>query len=227
MKVASPFLPRHIAQTASADKILKFAEILDAPTPADMYGRLISHWRNSDSVVRGVEPGRSLDWMDTRNTLASDDMVTQMMFADLLTYLPDDILVKVDRAAMAVSLESRIPFLDHRVLEFAWTLPTALKVRNQQGKWLLRQILYKYVPRELIERPKTGFGVPIGIWLRGPLRDWAEGLLDESRLAAQGFFDPAPILTKWREHLSGRRNWQYYLWDVLMFQAWLDRQSRS
>ena len=226
MKVASPLLPQHIAQTASADRILKFAAILDSRTPSEMYSRLVSHWRNSGSVVRGVAPGCSLEWMDARNTIESDDMVIQMMFADLLTYLPDDILVKVDRAAMAVSLETRIPFLDHRLLEFAWTLPATMKVRNQQGKWLLRQVLYKYVPRELIERPKTGFGVPIGLWLRGPLRAWAEELLDAGRLASQGFFDPAPIIAKWHEHLSGRRNWQYHLWDVLMFQSWLQNQSK-
>jgi asparagine synthase (glutamine-hydrolysing) len=220
-------LPRAIAQTASADKILKFAEILTSSSPSDMYRRLVSHWHKSDSIVLGAAQGQQQEWMGARPTIECDDMVAQMMFADLVTYLPDDILVKVDRAAMSVSLESRVPFLDHRVVQFSWMLPARWKIRGQQGKWLLRQILYKYVPRKLIERPKAGFGVPIGAWLRGPLRSWAEELLNEKRLTAEGILQPAPILTKWREHLSGKRDWQYYLWDVLMFQAWLERMGRS
>lgn len=220
-----PVLPEKIKQQNPGDKLHKLSEILDVDDPETMYRRLVSHWKDPSSIVLGAceLPTAFTDrsrWADL------PDFTQRMMFLDTVTYLPDDILVKVDRASMGVSLEARVPLLDHRVMEFAWRLPMSMKIRNGQSKWLLRQVLYKYVPRELIERSKMGFGVPIDSWLRGPLREWAEVLLDEKRMHEEGFFNPAPIREKWAEHLSGKRNWQYYLWDVLMFQAWLDENRK-
>jgi asparagine synthase (glutamine-hydrolysing) len=153
--------------------------------------------------------------------------VERMMYTDMMSYLPDDILVKVDRAAMAVSLETRVPLLDHRIVEFALSLPTSISRAEGTTKWPLRQLLYRYVPKDLVERPKMGFGVPIDRWLRGALREWAEELLDEDRLRREGFFHPEVIRGAWQGHLSGRRNHQYFLWNVLMFQAWLSEQQTS
>ena len=206
------------------DKVHKAAAVLGAATMDALYGELISHWRDPAQIVQSAtEP-----WTQHRSDLSQEfpEFRERMMYLDTVTYLPDDILVKVDRAAMSVSLESRIPLLDHRVVEFAWRLPPELKFRNGQGKWLLRQVLHSYVPRGLIERPKMGFGVPIGAWLRGPLREWAEALLDASRLRREGYFHTLAIRKKWEEHQCGSRNWQYLLWDVLMFQAWQEQEHQ-
>lgn len=217
----SDVIPKGKRPTRVGDNTHKLAEILAVATPEAIYRNLVSHWKSPAEIVcTGHEPLTSLtNPMCNANITGLEH---RMMFLDAISYLPDDILTKVDRAAMGVSLETRVPFLDHRVVEFAWRLPLNLKIRDGQGKWLLRQLLYKYVPREMIERPKTGFGVPIDSWLRGPLREWAEELLNENRLKQEGFFNSGPIRTKWQEHLSGQRNWQYLLWDVLMFQAWIE-----
>lgn len=223
---AMAMLPGRFRINHLADHLPKLAEMLSQPTGEAFYRELVSRWKNPDKVVLGArEPATLLNRPDLLPALPS--LREQMMYLDMMTYLPDDILVKVDRASMAVSLEARVPLLDHRVVEFAWRVPTELKYREGQSKWLLRQVLYRYVPKELMERPKKGFAVPIEHWLRGPLRDWAEALLDEHKLREQGFFDPVPIRRMWGEHVSGRRRWHYYLWDVLMFQAWLEAHKQG
>ena len=215
-------LPAKFKPNNPGEQLHKLAGVLAVSTPEAMKMGLVSQWREPEAIVLGgKEPSTVLSdcscWADI------PDFTQRMMYLDTVTYLPDDILVKVDRATMGVGLEARVPFLDHRVVEFAWKLPLSMKIYNGQGKWLLRQVLYKYVPKNLIERPKSGFNIPIDSWLRGSLRDWAEALLDESRLRREGFVNPHPIREKWQEHLRGDRNWQYYLWNVLMFQAWLDK----
>lgn len=217
-------LPTALAQANVGDKMVKGAEVMAATSTSELYRSLVSHWMQPDLVVRdAAEPQTILT--DAIQRPSTGNFVQDMMALDLLTYLPDDILVKVDRAAMGVGLETRMPLLDHRVVEFAWRLPLDFKLRNGTSKWPLRQVLDKYVPRTLIERPKMGFAIPIHAWLRGPLRDWAESLLDESRLKRDGLFHVAPIREKWYEHRSGARNWQYQLWDILMIQAWLAEQG--
>ena len=219
-----PMLPETIKQRNPGEKVHKLAELLRTELPEMLYLTLVSHWADPASVVLNAsEPSTVLT--DRAQWARLPDFAQRMMYLDQMTYLPDDILVKVDRASMGVSLEARVPFLDHRVVEFAWQLPLSLKIRRGQAKWLLRQLLYRYVPKALVERPKMGFGVPLDVWLRGPLREWAEELLDEKRLRDQGFFDPNPIRALWADHLSGRGNWQYHLWDVLMFQAWLEHEG--
>jgi len=221
-----PALPSRLRVRNPGMKIQKISGILPASGLEDMYLRLASHWQDPTALVRGAREAASVV-TEPKGWPRLDDPVARMMYLDLMTYLPDDILVKVDRASMGVSLEARVPMLDHRLVEFAWRVPLTMKLRDGQGKWLLRQVLHRHVPRELIERPKMGFGLPVGEWLRGPLRHWAETLLDASRLEAEGFLDATSVRTIWDSHLSGRRNMQDRLWDVLMFQSWMEETARS
>lgn len=217
----SHYLPRRYRYKNFGDKLHKLAEILALSSKEETYLSLISHWKSPQEIVISAnEPSAVLNKLIEKKEL---NFISQMMYADAVSYLPGDILTKVDRASMGVSLETRAPFLDHRVVEAAWKLPLSMKIQENQGKWVLRQILYKYVPKEMIERPKMGFGAPIDSWLRGPLKEWAEELLNEDRLKREGFLNPAPIRQQWEEHLSKKRNWQYHLWNVLMFQAWLEK----
>jgi len=219
------WLPGNLQVNLPDEKLQKLGQRLQSVKNIDdFYYSLVSEWRNPEDVVIGAnEPVTLLTTPSSWPEM--NEAEYRMMYLDAMTYLPDDILCKVDRAAMGVSLETRVPLLDHRIVELACRLPLQMKIHKGEGKWALRQILYKYVPRELIERPKAGFAIPLGEWLRGPLRDWAENLLDPVRLEQEGYFYAAPVRKKWMEHLSGRRNWQHSLWSVLMFQAWLESQK--
>jgi len=205
-----------------ATKVAKIGRVLSSTDPQDAYLALISHWGRSESLVIGSRAQPSSASISSRWPVLSG-ITEQMLWLDLVGYLPDDILTKLDRAAMATGLETRTPFLDREVFDLAWQLPMELKLRGGVTKWILRQVLYRHVPPALVDRPKMGFGLPIGSWLRGSLRPWAEELLDERRLRDQGLLDPAPIRHAWEQHLAGRRDLAYELWDVLMLQAWLER----
>jgi asparagine synthase (glutamine-hydrolysing) len=214
-------LPRAFRFPRLGDRAHKVADRLKhVKSIDDLYRVLVTTWPAQSNVVPGAKRLRTI--LDERDWLPDADVEERMMMWDALTYLPDDILQKVDRASMGVSLETRAPFLDHRVAELAWRVPLDMKIRNGTTKWILRELLHRYVPQELTDWPKMGFGLPIETWLRGPLHKWADDLLDESTMRSQGFFDPAPIRQKWAEHLSGTRNWHQELWCVLMFQAWVN-----
>ena len=217
-------LPGSYKTSFLGHKLHRFGDrLLSVKKDEDLYHSFVSEWKNpSEVVLKSQEPQSIL-----KNELLKVDLDSfeeRMMFMDAMTYLPDDILVKVDRASMGVSLETRAPFLDHRVVELSASIPLKYKIEKGTGKKILRKILYKYVPRKLLERPKQGFGIPLGHWLRDPLRDWSEDLLSENRLKSQGFFDPVKIRSRWDEHLKGKKNWESSLWNVLMFQSWLDSQ---
>lgn len=224
-RAARPALPAHARQEHPGDKLHKLGAGMGHSRAEDVYLQLVSLWDNPRSMVLGARepmtpltaPGAALD----------AEPILRAMHLDAVSYLPDDILAKVDRAAMAVSLETRVPLLDHRLYELAWRLPTHLRVAGGTGKRLLRQVLHSYVPAELVERPKMGFGVPIGAWLRGPLRPWAEDLLDGRRLREQGLLDVAPVRAAWERHLSGVSDEKYRLWAVLVLQAWLEETGAT
>ncbi|QXF11819.1 MULTISPECIES: asparagine synthase (glutamine-hydrolyzing) [Sphingopyxis] len=219
---AMKFAPERLRRMAVGDRLLKFADVLDVDRADDFYRSLVSHSKKPSAIVRGGSELPTLLSSADPDWPAGGDFRDRMMFLDMRTYLPDDILVKLDRASMAVSLESRVPLLDHRVVEFALALPLAYKLRDGRAKWPLRQILYRYVPREMMERPKMGFGVPIEHWLRGPLRNWADDLLGSDRLRREGYFDADAVAALWSDVRSGRRRLHYHVWDILMFQSWLD-----
>ena len=221
-----PLLPERWRYKQFGNKIQKLATICRSSDPEAVYKSLISMWVRPSQVVVGAS---DVDMLQSLPSVISKlpNFTERMMLIDLLSYLPGDILAKVDRASMGESLEVRVPFLDHRVVEHAWRVPLDLKVRGNDSKWLLKQVLYRFVPQELIDRPKMGFGVPIDEWLRGPLRGWAEELLDERALATEGFFHAAEVRATWQQHLSGKADWQHLLWPILMFQAWFNHYERK
>lgn len=225
LSAIGPLLPAGLRKRQLGDKVHSLAALLSQPSREALYRRVVSHWGDPSEVVLGSrEPCTALTRHETWP--AQDSFYERMMLLDMMSYLPDDILTKVDRAAMATSLETRVPLLDPRIVEFSWKLPLHLKVRGDSNKWILRQVLYRHVPRHLIERPKVGFGVPLADWLRGPLREWAEEQLSSARLTQEGFFNAATVREKWQAHLRGSGNWHAWLWNILMFQAWYERWHR-
>ena len=214
------FLPERYRKTGLGSKLRRLAFVVEENNPEAIYRGVLSQWDESDEIVVGGQEYKGILWENHR--LKMPNFLDRMMLIDLVTYLPDDILAKVDRASMLVGLEVRAPLLDHRLVEYAWSLPQRFKLRDGVSKWALRQLLLRRVPRQLIDRPKMGFGLPLGTWLRGPLRDWAESLLNEQRLTRDGIFRAAPIRERWQAHLRGGADWSSSLWGVLMAQAWLE-----
>jgi len=220
-------IPHNWRQRLPGDKIHKLAALLTVDTPQELYKSIIYHWQDLNLIWPNESHILEASGIFNEYTQGEDveNLTHKLMYLDTITYLPDDILVKVDRATMAVSLEARTPYLDPRVVEFAWTVPMSMKLRNNQGKWILKQVLSQYLPLNLIDRPKMGFSIPIDSWLCHPLREWAESLLNQSRIQQEGFLNPEPIHKKWQEHLSGSRNWSNHIWDILMFQSWLEEEK--
>jgi len=224
-QLLQPLLPGVMRISNPQDRAQKIATYLRARNAEDVYLQACTHWEDPAQIVlQANEPDTFCRRFEEASEICGLEQA--MMLTDMVTYLPDDILVKVDRASMAVSLEARVPLLDHRVVEFALHLPLHFKIRNGTSKWLLRQVLAKYIPAELVERPKMGFGIPMGAWLRGPLREWAGDLLSSKNLVERGLLNPKIIRQRWQEHMDGSKNWQYLLWDVLMFQDWLLKASQ-
>lgn len=219
LDILNYLLPKKYQLSNLGIKLHKAARVLSALDSISLYKKIITNWNSPEKIVLGLAHGerKDIDFEinDTNN-------IESMMLLDTLHYLPDDILTKIDRASMMVSLEGRVPFLNHHVYEYAWSLPLELKLKNGISKWCLRNLLYRYVPKELIDKPKMGFSVPISSWLRGPLREWADTLINEHRLVSEGIFDPQPIRRMWHEHLSEEKDWSQQLWSILMFQAWYE-----
>jgi asparagine synthase (glutamine-hydrolysing) len=221
-QIGNPWLPFRLRVRGGGEKLHKLATAMDAATPRDLYRGLVSQWHHPEEVLLDC---RDTDFLQKYFDVLPKglDSVEEMMLLDSVTYLPSDILCKVDRASMSCGLETRAPFLDNELADLAWRLPLPAKINGGVGKAPLRRVLQRYVPQELFERPKTGFGIPIGDWLRGPMRDWAEEMLSEQKLLDGGYFNPEVVRKQWSEHLSGRFNRQHSLWSVLMFQSWLTK----
>jgi len=222
-KPFAPFMPKSLRLRNPGKNLHTLADLMRRSDERNLYHNMISHFKDPSMIVPGVvEPSSKLTQSQQPEGLTFNEW---MMAQDLVSYLPDDILTKVDRASMAVSLEARVPLLDHRVVEFSWGLPLEWKCKERESKIILKDLLYKHVPKKLLDRPKVGFGVPIDQWLRGPLREWSESLIEEVSLQQEGFLDAKFVRSMWQEHLAGKRNWQGQLWSVLMFQAWLRDES--
>ena len=219
-------LPAFARLNNLGDKFYKGVGLLSSDSMVDLYLKLVTHWDEPSKALLGGNDQLLTDY-SSNEELGKFDNVRGMMLMDLITFLPDDLLVKIDRAAMAVSLETRAPFLDHKIVEYAFNLDQRFKVRNGNTKWILKKILNEYMPKTIFDRPKMGFAVPIGKWLRGPLRGWADNLLSENRLKGEGYFNHKEIKLKWDQHISKTHNWDYHLWDVLMFQAWLENLKNN